>query len=136
MITNPDTSYYFAGLGFTVLNLSIGDRNAGSLVNQSLTQNLSDISFDNATGAISFAVAESPELVRDIQFTGNAITDDSGSAIGFAGTWKGERVTIIRSATGAEHANGPRQEEALPGPLTPGLAVQGYWSAVESSGGQ
>ena len=129
MTTNPDTSYYFAGLGFTVLNLDIGRINQGSLANQSFTQPLSDISFDNATGAISFAVAESPELVRDIQFTGNAITDSSESAIGFAGTWKGERVIIIRTAAGAEHTNHPRMEEAPP----TSLAVQGYWSAVVDS---
>lgn len=118
-----------------MLNLDVGAINRGSLANQSFTQPLSDISFDNATGAISFAVAESPELVRDIQFTGNAITDGSGLAIGFAGTWKGERVIVVRTAAGAEHTNRPGKEEALPGPPPTSLAVQGYWSAVRQPEG-
>jgi hypothetical protein len=125
MTNNPTAQYYFSGVGFTMLDLDVRDYpnvSLGSITNQSLTQSLRDISFNNATGTISFAVAESPERVRNIVFTGSAIPDGSGFAIGFTGTWEGERVLVF----------GPENEEpALPGtPPVRGLTVQGYWSAA------
>ena len=76
MINNPTADYNFAGLRFTALSLDVRDPsniNQRAITNQSFTQQLSNISFDNLTGAISFAVALCPELVRDIQFTGTAV---------------------------------------------------------------
>jgi hypothetical protein len=140
MINNPTAQYYFAGLGFTMLDLDIRDGpliSIGSITNQSLTQPLRDISFNGATGTISFAVAESPEQVRDILFTGNAITDGTGFVTGFTGTWEGERVIVIRTQNTAEAVlavsaaqTSGREEAALPGRPPSGLAVQGSWVAI------
>jgi hypothetical protein len=130
MTNNPTAQYYFAGLGFTMLGLDV--RNSpnisfGSLTNQSFTQSLGDISFESATGTISFTVAASPEQVRDIVFTGNAITDSSGFVVGFSGTWKGERVIVVKAA----RAQSPRKQANLfvPPPIS-SLTVEGYWSAA------
>jgi hypothetical protein len=127
-MSNPTNWYYFAGLGFTAFYLDIpgpGNINQGSLSNQSFTQPCSDISYDSATGQISFAVAESPELVRDILFTGNVISDGTGSDAGFSGTWKGDRVIVIRN-----------EGTALPVQPPPSLTVEGYWAAVLNPKGQ
>ena len=130
MISNPSAQYNFSGAGFTALNLDIRQPpniNQGAITNQSFTQPLSDILFDNATGAISFVVAENPEDVRDITFTGNAITD-AGFAIGFTGTWKGERMPVIRTEKAAERE---REGAALPiPPPNNSLTVEGNWSAT------
>jgi len=133
MINNPTADYNFAGLGFTALGLDVRDPSAinqGTITNQSFSQQLSDISFNNSTGAISFAVALSPELVRNIQFTGTAITDSSGEyVVGFAGTWTGQRIVVIRQA--AERKGAAHKEAAFPiQPPVSSLSVEGYWSAA------
>jgi hypothetical protein len=111
-MTNVSGSFYFAGLGFTTLdvNLVTGGISNGQLSNQSFSQPCSDISYDSATGQVSFAVAESQELVRNILFTGNVI-NDGGEPVGLSGTWKGDRVIVIRTEG-------------------PALTVEGYWAAV------
>lgn len=79
---------------------------------------------------IGFAVAESPKQVRDILFTGNTITDGSGFVVGFACTWKGERVIVVRTKKNAERTESPRKGAALPvPPPTSSLTVEGYWAA-------
>jgi hypothetical protein len=115
-------TFYFAGLGFTTLDVNIvsGGISSGQLSNQSYSQPCSDISYDSTTGQVGFAVAESQQLVRNILFTGNVINDGSGNPVGLSGTWKGDRVIVIRT----EGAALPVQ----PPPST--LTVEGYWAAV------
>jgi hypothetical protein len=118
-----DGTFYFAGLGFTTLQLFLpapgGIGASAYLSNQSFSQHGSDISYDSATGQLSFAVAENPGLVRDILFTGHVITDGSG-AVGFSGTWTGRLVTVTRT-----------EEAARPVRPPPGvLPAEGLWAAV------
>jgi hypothetical protein len=124
-MSNPTGTYYFAGLGFSAFSLDIPGPpfiNHGSLSDQSFTQPCDDVSYDSATGQLSFVVAESPELVRDILFTGNVIIDGSGNAVGFSGTWKGDRVIVIKTEGAALPLQPPPSD----------LTVEGYWAAVSS----
>jgi len=135
MINNPTADYNFAGLGFTALSLDVRDPshiNQGAITNQSFTQQLSNISFNNSTGAISFAVAQSPELVRNIQFTGTAFTDSSGQyVVGFTGTWTGQRILLNRSAHAARREGTAHKGAAFQiQPPNNSLNVEGYWSAT------
>jgi hypothetical protein len=132
-MSNPDNSFYFAGVGFTQLNLTIGTTNYGTLSDGSNSQLLSNITFDDATGAVSFDVGESPTNVRSITFSGNVINDDSGYAIGFTGTWQGVRMPIIMEESAAAAAkSGPaiREEPALGIFPPPIYDVGGSWAAV------
>ena len=137
MINNPTADYNFAGLGFTALSLDVRDPsniNQGAITNQSFTQQLSNISFNNSTGAISFAVALSPERVRNIQFTGTAITDSSGFVVGFTGTWTGQRIVVIRSAQAARREGTADKGAAFQiQPPINSLSVEGFWAATLGS---
>jgi len=126
---NAFSNYYFAGLGFTQLNVDTGTIKSGTLLNQTFSQLLSNITYDNTTGKISFGVAESPINIRAISCTGNAMTDPSGTTVvGFSGTWTGERVIVVK---GAEAAHAAKQALAGgPGGPVSGLNVSGYWSAA------
>jgi hypothetical protein len=126
---NAFASYYFAGLGFTQLNVDTGTIKSGTLLDQTFSQLLTNISYDNTTGKISFAVAESPINIRAISFVGNAITDASGTTVvGFSGTWTGERVVVVKGAEAAQGAK--RAPTVVPGGPPSGLNVEGYWSAA------
>jgi hypothetical protein len=116
-----NNNFVFAGVGFTLLSLDTGTVNVGSLSDGSSIQPLSNVTFDGATGAISFYVPDSPTAgVNDITFSGNTISDDFGNAIGFTGTWAGWRVE--------------REEPALrvhpPRPGPPIFEVGGLWAGV------
>ena len=132
-MSNPDNNFDFAGAGFTLLSLDIGTTSSGSLTDGSGFQPLSNITFNDRTGAVSFGVAESPTIsVRNIKFGGNVISDGSGNAIGFTGTWQGLRVPVIveESATAdAQSAPAKREEPAL-GVVPPFFNAQGLWAAV------
>jgi hypothetical protein len=91
---------------------------------------LADISYDNATGKISFAVPDSQEQIRDITFTGNVINDDTGLSVGISGTWTCERVPVIRTAHDVERSKSVHKEPAFGAPPGSSSTVQGYWSAV------
>lgn len=125
---NAFANYYFAGLGFTQLDVDTGTIKSGTLLNQTFSQLLTNVSYDNTTGKISFGVAESPTNVRGISFAGNAMTDASGTTVvGFSGTWTGERAVVVK---GPEAAHAAKHAPAA-GPGVPnGLTVQGYWSAA------
>jgi hypothetical protein len=133
-MSNPDNNFDFAGAGFILLSLDIGTTSSGSLTDGSGFQPLSNITFDGTTGAISFAVAESPTIgVRNIKFSGNVINDGSGNAIGFTGTWQGLRVPVIveESATAdAQSAPAKREEPAIGVAPPVFFDVQGLWAAV------
>jgi hypothetical protein len=133
-MSNPDNNFDFAGAGFILLSLDIGTISSGALSDGSSSQPLGNITFDDATGAISFDVAESPTIrVRNIRFSGNVINDDSGNAIGFTGTWQGVRVPIPveESATAAAQSAPTKREEPALGVLPPPIFdVWGSWAAV------
>jgi hypothetical protein len=133
-MSNPDNNFDFAGAGFILLSLDIGTTSSGSLTDGSGFQPLSNITFDGTTGAVSFAVAESPTIgVRNIKFSGNVIDDGSGNAIGFTGTWQGVRVPVIieESATAAAQSAPAKPEKpalrVFPPPI---FDVGGSWAAV------
>jgi hypothetical protein len=119
-MTNPiNNRYDFAGVGFTLLDLDTGKISGGSLSDGTEFQPLSDVTFDNATGVISFRVAKSRIVgVHNISFTGNVIDDSAGNAIGFTGAWKGERIPIIAA---------PAAAAGVPPPVD---VVEGFWAAV------
>jgi hypothetical protein len=134
-MSNPDNNFDFAGAGFILLSLDVGTTSVGSLSDGSSSQPLGNITFDDATGAISFDVAESPTIgVRNITFSGNVINDDSGNAIGFTGTWQGVRVPVIieeSARAAAPSAPVKREGPALrvsPPPIFDD--VGGSWAAV------
>jgi hypothetical protein len=136
---NAFANYSFAGLGFSELDVDTASTLGNVLLNQTQTvrQQLTNLSYDNTTGKISFGIAESPENILGVSFAGNAITDASGNTVvGFSGTWTGQRAVVIEGA--AQPAkSAPSQETAAqisPGPAN-GLTVQGYWSAVIMTGG-
>jgi hypothetical protein len=133
-MSNPDNNFDFAGAGFILLSMDVGTTSVGTLSDGSRSQPLSKITFDDATGAISFDVAESPTIgVRNITFSGNVINDDSGNAIGFTGTWQGVRVPVIieESATAAAQSAPAKREEPALGVLPPPIFdVGGSWAAV------
>jgi hypothetical protein len=122
-MSNPDNNFDFAGAGFILLSLDIGTISSGSLSDASGSQPLSNITFNSTTGATSFHVAESPTTgVRNINFSGNVINDDSGNAIGFTGTWEGTRLPIIRESDA-------RSAPAI-GVIPTPFEVKGLWAAV------
>jgi hypothetical protein len=132
-MNNPDGNFDFAGIGFTLLSLDVGTISDGTLLGGSLSQPLGSVTFDNATGAISFSAAKSPAGVEDIAFAGNAIADDSGNVIGFTGTWQGVRVPIIveELATVAAHRGRvEREKPALGITRPPFFDASGSWAAV------
>jgi hypothetical protein len=118
-MTNPINNVYdFAGVGFTLLDLDTGKISGGSLSDGTEFRPLSDVTFNNATGVISFRVAKSRTVgVQNISFTGNVIDDSSGNAIGFTGAWKGERIPIVTAPAAA----------AIVAPVD---VVEGLWAAV------
>ena len=133
-MSNPDNTFDFAGAGFILLGLDVGTISSGTLSDGSSSQQLSNITFNDATGAISFDVAESPTIrVRNIKFSGKVIDDDSGNAIGFTGTWQGVRVPIIReeSATATAQSAPTKPKEPALGVVPPPIFdVGGSWAAV------
>jgi len=121
-MSNPDGPYDFAGAGFVLLSLDIGNISTGSLSDGTRSQPLSHLTYNGATGAISFQVATSQtENARNLSFTGTAIKDTSGNAIGFTGSWSGERTSISDPNTKAE--------VRLPGGIGANR-VEGPWAAV------
>lgn len=133
-MSNANNNFDFAGAGFILLSLDVGTTSVGTLSDGSSSQPLSNITFDDATGAISFHVAESPTIrVQNIRFSGNVINDDSGNAIGFTGTWQGVQMPVIieESATAAaQSAPAKRKEPALGVFPPPIFDVGGFWAAV------
>jgi hypothetical protein len=133
-MSNPDNNFDFAGAGFILLSLDVGTTSVGELSDGSSSQPLSNITFDDATGAISFDVDESPTIgVRNITFSGNVISDDSGNAIGFTGTWQGFRAPVIfeESATASAQSAPAKREEPARGRFPrPIFDVEGSWAAV------
>jgi hypothetical protein len=117
-MTNPiDNQFDFAGVGFTVLDLDTGKIAGGSILDGTEFQPLTEVTFNDATGVVSFRVATSRTVgVRNISFTGNVIDDSAGNAIGFTGTWKGERIPVIAEPTAAV--------------TPPPDVVEGLWAAV------
>jgi hypothetical protein len=99
------------------LDLDTGKISGGSLSDGTELQPLSDVTFNNATGVISFRVAKSRTGgVQNISFTGNVIDDSSGNPIGFTGAWKGERIPIVAAPVAAI--------------VPPVDVVEGLWAAV------
>ena len=127
----PNGNYRFAGVGFTGLSLDFGTTNS-QLKKQASSQPLNNLTYDGATGRLSFQVTESPANVKGISFTGNIINDVSGNLAGLAGTWKGERALVVEGATRtAERAPGAHQQSALRATPPPsGLTVEGSWAAI------
>jgi hypothetical protein len=131
-------SLYFAGLGFTGLGLTLTDPpsvSAGGFSTPGSTDGpaVANISYDSATGAISFAlVGESPDAVRDVLFNGNVTKDSFGNIVMLSGTWAGQRIIVVRAERAAEHPKGARPGAAFPGgpPPVSSLNVQGNWAAV------
>jgi len=130
-------SFYFAGLGFTALALTLNDPPSVSAGNFSTATGtdgpaVANISYDSATGAISFAlVGESPDAIRDVLFTGNAIKDSFGNIVGMSGTWTGQRIPVVRGERAAERPKGAPPGAAFPGGPPPVSSnVQGNWAAV------
>ena len=76
-----------------------------------------DVTFNDATGVVSFRVATSRTAgVRNISFAGNVIDDSAGNVIVFTGTRKGERIPVIAEPTAA---------------ITPPPdVIEGLWAAV------
>lgn len=137
---NAFANYSFAGLGFSELDVDTASTLGNVLLNQSqsVRQPLTNMSYDNTTGKISFVVAESPENIRGISFAGNAITDASGNTVvGFSGTWTGERVVVVEEAVQTAKS-APIQKSAPHVSAVPpnALTVKGYWSAVIMPGGE
>ena len=123
-MSNPDNNFDFAGAGFILLNLGHRDDQFRVSGQASGSQPLSNITFNSTTGATSFHVAESPTTgVRNINFSGNVINDNSGNAIGFTGTWEGTRLPIIPKSDARVH---PTAIGVIPTPFE----VKGLWAAV------
>ena len=123
--------YAFSGVGFTDL-FTTGTGSSGSVSNQSITQPgntsfsqpLSNLTFDSATGAISFSVPESPANIRNVSFVGTVTNAVSGILTGMTGTWTGESVLVVeeseRTTEQSRRVNRP--------PI--GTATKGIWVAA------
>jgi hypothetical protein len=120
---------YFAGVGFSSLFLNLGQTSTGNLSVADPTAApvpLSQISYDPATGGISFHAAHGGWNVTNVTFTGSVIGDGAGNVAGLEGTWKGTWIPVILDRA-AEKARG----RPIPGGgLLPFPSATGPWAAV------
>jgi hypothetical protein len=128
VIMEMDYQFYFAGVGFSSLSLSIGGNSSAGALSfadpAAESVPLGDISFDAAAGDVSFQAAQSGWNVRNITFTGSIIADAAGNVAGLEGTWKGTWIPVVVGRA-AETA----KARALPGiGLFP--SATGTWAAV------
>ena len=86
-MSNPYGNYTFAGLGFASLYFPLED--TGSLSPAQGNILISNKTYTDATGVVTFSAGQSPAGVTDLNFTGNIILDLSGNVTAIAGTWTG-----------------------------------------------
>jgi hypothetical protein len=131
IMSNPSGDYSFAGLGFTGLRFSQdGTKYTGGLFSAKGTTPISGGTYTDATGVVTFNVAESPAGVTDLSFTGNIILDLTGNVIAIAGTWTGRSLITVLPGTTSSAASAPVQADARRiGPIGPILQVHGAWAA-------
>jgi hypothetical protein len=116
---------YFAGLGFSSLFLNLGQTSTGQLSAAGSTAPvpLSQVSYDAATGGISFHAAHGGWNVTNITFTGSVIGDGAGNVAGLEGTWKGTWIPVIEDRAA-------KTAKPLPGIPLPFPSATGGWAAV------
>jgi hypothetical protein len=123
-----DYQFYFAGVGFSSLSLSIGNSSEGTLSfadPNAESVPLGEVSFDAAAGKVSFQAAKSGWNLKNLTFTGSIIADGAGNVAGLDGTWTGTWSPIVIGGRAAERP----KARALPGiGLFP--SVSGTWAAV------
>jgi hypothetical protein len=122
---------YFAGVGFSSLFLNLGEISTGVLSvadSPAETVELDQISYDAATGDISFHAAHGAWSVTNVTFTGNVIGDGAGNIAGLEGTWKGTWIPVI-SHQAAHTARAPRARRP-PGGIGVLPSATGPWAAV------
>lgn len=132
-MSNPSGDYTFAGLGFTGLRFDLdGSQYGGGLYyGEGSTIPISDATYTDTTGVITFGAAGSPAGVSDLNFTGNIILDLNGDVIGIAGTWTGRSFinTRVAAEPAAEATADPVAQKIGIGPINTILQAHGAWGA-------
>jgi hypothetical protein len=135
VMSNPSGDYAFAGLGFTGLRFfQDGSKYIGYLYyGQGSSTAISNATYTDATGAVTFSASESPAGIVDLSFTGNIILDPSGNVIAIAGPWTGRsilKVAPVAAAPAASALAEPAAQRIGPiGPIIPILQAHGMWAA-------
>jgi hypothetical protein len=130
-MANPSGDYSFAGLGFTALRFNPdGSQWIGYLyfpdggAQTGGNEPISNATYTDATGVVTFSAGTSPEFIRDLNFTGNVILDPSGNVTAIAGTWTGRAFVfpiLGKAAPAAEPATQKVPQYTVP--------VSGAWAA-------
>jgi hypothetical protein len=128
-MSNPSGDYAFAGLGFTGLRFfQDGTKYIGYLYyGQGASTAISNPTYTDATGVVTFGAGESPAGVADLNFTGNIILDMSGNVTAIAGTWTGRSFISVLPAVAASAA--AQADIRKIGPIIPILQSHGAWAA-------
>jgi hypothetical protein len=133
-MSNPSGDYSFAGLGFTGLRFAQGgSQYFGYLYYPGGNTAVSGAAYTDATGVVTFSVAQSPAGIDDVNFIGNIIIDMSGNVTAMAGTWTGRGIITNAPVVAAALAEGAQAAPAIrrPGPIIPILQVHGSWAAFD-----
>jgi hypothetical protein len=114
-MSNPTGDYTtFVGLGFTALRfLPEGGQYTGYLYygGEGASIPISNATYTDATGGVTFEAAASPMGVGDLNFTGIIILDMNGNVTAMTGTWTGRYFVnaplVAGRATSEIHPIGP-----------------------------
>ena len=114
-MSNPSGDYTtFVGLGFTALLVRPdGSQYIGYLYygGEGASIPISNATYTDATGVVTFGAAASSTGVGDLNFTGNIILDMNGNVTAMTGTWTGRYFinapVVVGRATPAIHSIGP-----------------------------
>ena len=125
-MSNPSGDYSFAGLGFNGLKFfQDGNQYIGYLYyGEGSSIPVSNATYTDGTGVVTFSASESPAGVRALNFTGNIILDPTGNVTAIAGTWTGLAFIVVLPAAARAEPTIYR----IP-PINPIVNAHGAWTA-------
>jgi hypothetical protein len=127
-MSNPSGDYKFEGLGFTGLRFfPDGKHYIGYLYyGEDSSIAISEATYTDATGSVTFKAGTSPAGVSGLHFTGKIALGRGGNVIAIKGTWTGRSsVHAPGAAATAESAS----DQTKPG--IPIAEAHGTWEALD-----